>query len=103
MKFIEKIDIETEEKVEVTLSKEMFCMVLAFCKLSLWKDNDDFELRIESAIDHLLGYGMEMQHQAAGFTKDWATNSEWFKEQSKKKTYKLYEQLKKRRTNERRR
>ena len=94
MKFIEKINIQTEERVEVTLSKEMFCMVLAFCKLSLWKDNEDFELRVEDAIDHLLGYAMEMQHKASGFTKDWVSNVDWFQEQSKESAYELYENIK---------
>jgi len=97
MKFIEKIHIEEEERVEVSISKEIFCLMLAFCKLSIYKDEDDFEERINDAIEGLIDYGMEMTHQAAGFTKKWRTNRDWFESQRLKqdKTYELYEELKK--------
>jgi len=94
MKFIDNLNIDIEERVEISISKEVFCLVLAFCKLSLYKDEDDFEKRIDGAIEGLIDYGMEMQHQAAGFTKDWATNREWFENNYTDKTYELYEELK---------
>ena len=95
MKFIEKIHIEEEERVEVSISKEVFCLMLAFCRLSLYKDEDDFEERINVAIEGLIDHGMEMTHQSAGFTKDWRTNRDWFKSQKQDKIYELYEELKK--------
>ena len=95
MKFIEKIHIEEEERVEVSITKETFCLLIAFHKLSLQSKQDDFADIIDFTVDGLVNHAIENLHK---MNPKWVemhnTASDWFEELKKESTYKLYEKLK---------
>ena len=98
MKFIEKIHIEEEERVEVSITKETFCLLIAFHKLGLQSKRDDFADIIDFTVDGLVNHAIEELHKRH---PKWVamhdTALDWFESQRLKqdKTYELYEELKK--------
>ena len=96
MKFIEKIHIEEEERVEVSITKETFCLLIAFHKLSLQSKKDDFADIIDFTVDGLVNHAIEGLHKRhPKWVAMHSTALDWFEDTYKDKTYKLYEELKK--------
>ena len=52
-----------EERVEVSITKETFCLLIAFHKLGLQSKQDDFADIIDFTVDGLVNHAIENLHK----------------------------------------